>query len=200
MEDAETIGTAPAHYFIRANGETVHGNPASPLYVPGEPPGNATPTFNYVDYCLRHGIARIGWPDVGDLRHVPAKVGALLTAYDFNDDERVGPRVRRYLREFLAIRKGSVVLLPDPRVRARLFLGDVVDGYDYRHEVPEHPYECAHRVRVAWDVDAAGVPVPYDAEDLGISIRGRFWPLAFHTLDAGSHADIIGSIRRARGR
>jgi hypothetical protein len=151
-----------------------------------------------VPYCLTHGIARIGWPDVGDLRHVPRKVGAAVDCYDF-DSRRVGPHVRKYLLAFRDITVGSVVLLPDRDRPGVLFIGEVTRGYDYSYDPPRHPYECAHRVGVAWD-RRDGQAVEYRADDLHIGIRGGFWTRAFHRIDAAQKRDLIERIEARRRR
>jgi len=183
------------HYFVRANGDTVHNNPGDcGAYVPGEPPVYPTTRYNYVHFCLEHGIARIGWPDTGDLR-MSAKYGALAKAYDL---ATVHQRVRRYLAGFRKIAVGDVIVMPVP-AKPCVHVGDVVEPYHYLHNTPTQPYECAHRVSVEWDADHEGAPVMYFAADLSIGTRGGFWVYAFQMIEnANKSAEIIDNIERLR--
>ena len=181
-----------AYYFIRVNGESIHCDPRMPqCYVPSEP---RPAYYNYVQYCLRHGLIRIGWPDIGDLRG-PPKTGALGRCYDLST---INPHERRYLEQFADIGRGSVILMPDKDRPGALYVGEVTGSYDYFHQPPEHPYECAHRMGVRWD-RRDGRIVEYRASDFGINIRGGFWMRAFHRLDAKQKAEVLRKIDAARG-
>jgi len=168
------------HYFVRVNGNSGHNDPGKPeSYVPGEPPIFPARRFNYVDYCLRENIVRIGWPDTGDLGASP-KTGALVRAYDLGS---LRPHVKGYLAEFREIAPGSVVLMPNPDVRGEVYIGTVTRPYWYFHDVPDHPYECSHRVGVRWDCETTGSARKYQAESLGLGIRGGFWARGFQVLE-----------------
>jgi hypothetical protein len=186
-----------AYYFIRANGETIHSDSSRPdCFVEGEPTAtHGNPHYNAVPYCLENNIARIGWPDTGDLRHVPAKVGALKACYDF---QLLKPHYQEYLLGFRDIAIGSGVLMPDRDRPGVLYSGNVISGYDYFYQLPEHPYECAHRIGASWDHQDLA-PVEYDAvRDFGLGIRGGFWTRAFHRIDRTQKADLIRRINDAR--
>ena len=184
------------YYFIRANGHTKHNDPAKPdCHVPGEPPAYPDTTFNYVDYCLGYDVIRIGWPGTGDLRHAP-DVPESTACYGTLPD-----RARAYLRAFKGIAVGSAVLMPDRRHPGVVFAGDVTLPYSYFHEVPSHPFECAHRVGVRWDRDPeTAMPAEYRAEDLGMSARGGWWLWAFHHLTSEKHGELVRRINHERAR
>jgi hypothetical protein len=191
---AKVIG---AYYFVRANGDTLHSDGRRPeCFVAGEPVTAGKAYFSHVDYCLRHGIARVGWPDTGDLRQLPRKIGALCRCYDFSSIE---PHERQYLLAFLDIAVGSVVLMPDKDRPGTLYIGNVIKPYEYFHHPPQHPYECAHRVGVDWDRNVDGF-LEYRAAELGLGIRGGFWARAFHRIDASQKASLIERIVQVRGR
>jgi|SRR5437868_13306758 len=182
------------YYFVRANGRTVHNNPRkSDCYRPGEPPAYPEVAYNYVDYCLRLDLVRMGWPAVGDLRYVDDFPESLPCYGALN------PRVREHLKGFRAMPVGTGVLMPDKRHPGALYAGNVNLPYGYFHEPPDHPFECAHRVGVRWDLDPEShVPVEYHAEEFGISARGGWWLWAFHHLAGEKHADLIQRINRQR--
>ena len=183
------------YYFVRPNGGTSHNDPSQPqCYVPGEPPTKPGGKVNYFEFCLKHGIARIGWPDTGDLRHAD-KRGALSQCYDI---QTIKPLHRGYLEQFQKIAVGSVILLPDRDHPGILCLGDVTEGYYYFHEVPDEPYECAHRVKVRWDRNSDGV-VKYQAKKLGIDAPRGFWRRAFHQINLTQKPELIERIDAARG-
>lgn len=72
------------HYFLRVNGDTLHNNPnRSNYYVPGELPHYPATYFNYLGFCFERNIARIGWPDTGDLNAL-SKTGALAQGYSLD--------------------------------------------------------------------------------------------------------------------
>ena len=187
---------ASEYYFIRANGRTAHNDPAKPdCHVPGEPPAFPQTSFNHVDYCLGYDVVRIGWPGAGDLRR----------AEDVPESTRcygsLPNRVREYLRAFRAIRVGSGVLMPDNRRPAVVYAGDVTLPYSYFHELPTHPFECAHRVGVRWDRDpASGLAVEYRAEELDMSSRGGWWLWPFHHLTGERHGELLRRINDQRSR
>ncbi len=195
-----TDDVTPTPFFCRVNGDTAHNNPNNPrLYVPGEPPEWDETYFDYRDLCFRLGIVRIGWPGTGDLRAWDGEEGSLPWPYPRAERTRVA----RYLAAFAATRPRSLALVPDKAEPGVLYIGRVLRGYEYRHETPAEPYECAHRVRVEWDRGPDGVPRRFMADALGISIRGGFWRRAFHVLgdsEAGRLAiPRIHQHRRAAG-
>jgi hypothetical protein len=185
-----------AYYFVRPNGaKMLHNDPAVPhCYVPGEPPAYPKRSYNYLAFCLQHGIARIGWPDTGDLA-AGDKSGALATCYSL---DTIRPYQRKYLLQFRDIAVGSVVLSPDKEAPGDLCMGEVTKRYHYYHSVPEHPYECAHRIGVKWDRGRDGQPVRYTAAELGIVVPGGFWRRAFHRIDVTQKAGLIRRIETVR--
>lgn len=186
------------HYFLRVNGETEHNDPGDPLnYVPGEPPRFPRTHFNYLGLCLERSFVRTGWPDTGDLS-AQSKTGALARGYGV---DVLQPYVQAYLRTFSRIDVGSTIIVPDKARSGDLYICEVVRPYHYFHDVPDEPYECAHRLGVRWDRDAGGHPIRYRAEQLNISTSG-FWRRAFHVMDNSvSGRATIQSIeaRRAAG-
>jgi hypothetical protein len=185
------------YYFVRVNGRTVHNNPAKvDCYVPGETPAFPQVAYNYVDYCLRLDLVRVGWPAVGDLRAIPEGADVPETNPCYG---RLNERVREHLRGFRAMAVGAGVLMPDRRRPGALYAGDVNLPYGYFHQPPDHPFECAHRVGVRWDLDpATAVPVEYLAEDFGMPSRGGWWLWAFHHLTKEKHGELIERINRQR--
>ena len=176
------------YYFIRVNGKTTHNNPNCPIsYVEGEPLKFPNTYFNYLAYCLENNVIRIGWPDVGDLV-TGGKKGALASGYDLASLKK---HVQAYLAAFREIRVGDVVITTDKDLTGHIYIGTVTKPYCYFHSPPNHPYECAHRVGVAWDRDSDGHPQIYHACDLSIPIRGGFWTRAFRILDNSSLASVI---------
>ena len=189
--------TAPAeYYFVRVNGRTVHNNPDKPdCFVRGEPPAYPETAYDYVEYCLRYDLVRVGWPGTGDLRK-GADVPEGTACYGKFTD-----RVRDHLRTFKAIPAGTGVLMPDKRHRGVLYAGDATLPYGYFHELPNHPFECAHRVGVRWDLDpATSRPVQYRAEAFGVSSRGGWWLWALHHLTAERHGELVTRINAERTR
>ena len=104
---------------------------------------------------------------------------------------------RRYVRSFRYIEPGDGVLMPDKDRPGVLFVGDVTSPYTYFHDVPRHPYECSHRAGVEWD-RSNGVPIEYDADDFGISIRGGWWLWAYHRLDERRYEELVQLINECR--
>lgn len=168
-------------YSVRVNGKTLHNNPNEPdSYVPNEPPIFPVTLFNYVGFCLREEVIRIGWPDTGDLNK-PSKTGALAKRYSLDS---VKPYIQEYLLTFRDISVGSVILMPNTDKKGDFYMGEVTKPYHYRHNVPTEPYECAHRLGVEWDRDADGKHKIYHAAAFGIETRGGgFWRRAFQALD-----------------
>lgn len=166
------------YYFVRVNGKTLHNNPSLPdSYVPGEPPVYPTKKFNYLEFCFKHDIVRIGWPDTGDLSANGAN--RLGKGYDYNT---MKPYKRVYVQKFSQIPVGSVILVPDIDNSGDIYIATVTRAYWYHHDVPTEPYECAHRVGVEWDRDSHGNPRLYRAEQLNIRTVG-FWRYAFQILN-----------------
>jgi hypothetical protein len=184
------------HYFIRVNGESSHNNPDEPeFYVKGEPPVHPDREFDYLSRCLKDSFVRIGWPDTGDLRSKP-KTGALAQGYSIAD---VCKHVREYLLTFVRIQPGSVVMVPDKARSGDVYLAEVTEPYEYVHAPPSHPYECAHRLGVSWDRDAAGKPICYLATAFGISNRGALWRRGFAVLEDWQEGRLaIPLIRKVR--
>jgi hypothetical protein len=56
-----------AVWFARSNGDTLHNEPGSPRFMPGEEPTFPNKTFDYREECLRDGFIRVGWPAAGSL-------------------------------------------------------------------------------------------------------------------------------------
>ena len=183
------------YYFVRVNGRTAHNNPARPAcYVAGEPPAFPQTKYDYAEYCLRYDLVRVGWPGAGDLRKGDDVPEAAPCYGTFSD------RVRDHLRAFRSIPVGAGVLMPDKRYPGVLYAGDAKLPYGYFHEPPDHPFECAHRVGVRWDLDpATSEPVRYTAEQFGFSSRGGWWLWALHHLTSERHAAIVERINAARG-
>lgn len=182
------------YHFVRANGATGHNDPSKPnCYVKGEPPRWPSKFFNYAGYCLANGLIRIGWPGTGDLREVP-DVPTRTPCYAVLTD-----KIRGYLRKFRDAETGSGVLMPDKERAGVLFVGTVTTPYHYFHDVPRHPYECAHRLGVEWD-RRGGVPVEYHADDFGVSIRGGWWMWAYHKLHAERYETLVRRIEARRAQ
>jgi len=183
---------ANTYHFVRVNGDTGHNNPAQPqCYVKNEPPQWPERFFNYADYCFTNNIIRIGWPGTGDLAQ-QADVPIRTPCYDPFKEKH-----RRYLQNFRDMERGDGVLMPDKSRPGVLFAGEVTTGYSYFHDVPRHPFECAHRVGVRWDRHN-GVPVEYTAEEFGFGISGGWWLWAYHKLTAPRHEALIDRINRRR--
>src|SRR4051812_7955233 len=147
-----------ATWFVRSNGETLHNNPSTPLFVAGEPPTFPNRTFDHRETCLREGFVRVGWPATGDLR---------LPDWTQQASQTYGPywgsRYARYLEQFLEIRTGDIVVMPSGLGRFSVHIGSVVirepssrrirtvrprlPAYSYHYDVSCHQwFETAHRV------------------------------------------------------
>jgi len=150
------------NWFIRSNGETLHNNPETVDYVPGEPPEYPLKEFNYRLKCLEDGFARYGFPNTGDLTlKQPTRLAPL--GYSFQDIET---RYKTYLRKFLSIEAGDIILIPADQDSGEVHLGIALtvdrkkvvpyinprpSAYFYYHNIEQHDwYECAHRVNVQW--------------------------------------------------
>lgn len=183
------------YYFIRANGNTAHNNPAAAdCYMPGEQPRYPDTFFNGIGYCLRHNIIRIGWPNVGDLRSANPR-GPLPSCY-YHDLESLGshnPDHRRYLETFIQIQKGSVVLVPDA-VSSQVYVATVAEPYDYMYDPPTHPFEHAHRYPAEWDRTGTGEYAVYHKDALRLR---AYWPKAFSRI---LNPATIAIIEAARGQ
>ena len=177
-----------AYFFIRANGNTAHNNPAKPqCYVKGEPPHWPETFFNYADLCLSRRFIRIGWPATGDLRpfqQIPHRTPCY----------RLKPNIRSYLDQFRSIRPGSIVLMPDKDRPGVLYIGETTSTYYYSSDMP---YECAHRLDMEWDRRDRQF-VEYDTRVLRIPIRGGFWTRAFQDLSRCEDKGLIARIDAAR--
>jgi len=183
-----------SYYFVRVAGKTGHNNPNEPdAYVQNEPPTYPKAYYNYYEYCLKNGVIRIGWPDVGDLTK-GGRIGALAHTYSL---ESIKPHIKRYLLDFSHIPLKSIVLMPNKDIPGNLYIGEVCGPYRYYHDVPRVPYECAHRLDVKWDKDTNGYPRLYHADDLNIGIVGGWWLRAFHEI---TDSKITDAIDKARGK
>lgn len=176
-----------AVYFIRSNGESSHCPPCEPkCFVP-----NATPDgkskFELSEYCIAQSIARIGWPDSGNLRYVPEKVGALAQCYAF---DTLKPIHRKYLLAFRDIAPGDLIITPHSAVKHHAFLGRVTRGYHY--EPVNGYYEAAHRVSVDWLMNGPeGLAIPF--EPLKLAEKGFPVIKAFAEL-TGDKADAAAEV------
>ena len=184
------------YFFVRVNGDTAHNDPSEPkCYVKGEPPHFPATYFNYYQYCLDNNIVRIGWPDVGDII-AGNKTKALKNCYDMNN---IPTHIKDYLSSFSKIPLKSNILMPNKDHPGELYLGEVIKTYLYYHNVPQHPYECSHRVGVKWDHDINGNPIIYRASQLGINIIGGWWRRAFYEIRDITLMSNIDNARRSNG-
>jgi hypothetical protein len=181
-----------SYYFVRVAGLTGHNNPNdASSFVENEPPAFPDKKYNYYEYCLKNNFVRIGWPDVGDLKK-GGKSGALAQAYSL---DTLKPHIQKYLLDFSHISLGDIILMPDKGTPGHLYIGEVVGPYEYYHDIPRAPYECAHRLAVNWDKDDSGGPRLYLASNLKIGIVGGWWLRAFHEIKA---SEMIKEIDCAR--
>lgn len=149
-------------WFVRSNGETMHNNPNTVDYIPGEPPEYPKREFNYREKCLKQGFARYGWPNTGDLTiENPIRLAPL--SYSFQDIDK---RYQTYLFKFSSIKAGDLILIPADEDYGDVHLGIAltIDGkkvapyieprpnaYFYYHNISEGDwYDCAHRINVLW--------------------------------------------------
>ena len=181
-----------SYYFIRVAGKTGHNNPDDPeTYISKEPPEYPKTSFNYYKYCLENNFVRIGWPDVGNLKKGD-KIGALSNGYSL---ESLKPHIKKYLLDFSHIPLKSTILMPNKDIPGNLYVGEVIGSYEYFYDIPEAPYECAHRLAVNWDKDSSGAPKLYNAADMNIGIIGGWWLRAFYEI---SNSTITNEIDKAR--
>jgi hypothetical protein len=180
-------------WFVRSNGETGHNNPASKLYVRGEPPTFPERHFNYKQECIEGEFARIGWPAAGDLRRSDWRVRA-RNAY------APGPSELHlsYLQQFSKIRVGDLVLIPADREKFNVRLGlvqpnpctdaapNVEYPYYYHYDIASGDwYENAHRVPVLWLQHLVSVPA-----------LGGLWRKAFGRVAQG-RSEIVRLAKQA---
>lgn len=162
-------------WFTTSDGFTKHNNPNSPDYVPGEPPKD--PNNSRIDYreeCIAKGIARVGWPNTGDLRKDRLGEGRLaVNGYSFS--EGISDEIRRYLTQFSSILAGDFIIIPANQEAEDVHIGMVITpdkkvekpninprtpAYYYFHDIPNGDlYELSHRVNVIWAKDEIGEPV-----------------------------------------
>ena len=179
-------------YFIRVNGHTRHNDPNDQdCFVPGEPPEYPITFFNYYNKCLEGRFVRIGWPDVGDLRMADG-AGAVANCYNWHD---IPQHIGGYLDGFLNIPVRSTVLMPNKDNPGELAIGTTTSEYYFVHDVPNDPYECAHRIDVQWNINEQGNPIQYQANELGINIRGGWWRRAFHHIGDDNAIDCVRAAR-----
>jgi len=171
-------------WFIRSNGETLHNNPGTKLFVPGEPPRFPNRKFNYRLECLEGGFARVGWPAAGDLR-IPGWRTRGRDAYGMEFTSRyIG-----YLEGFLAIRAGDIVLIPADRSKYDVHVGVVGTSIDegrfscpyfYRYEATRGDvFENAHRMPVSWARKSSG-----EWTSVNVSGLGGLWLQGFARLES----------------
>ncbi len=175
-------------WFVRSNCTPVHNDPLNrpEEYVPGEP--HLKKKANYKTTCLRDGFSRIGWPNTGPLRPGFDSDRLAPNGYTF---ESIDPSYQNYLMQFASIVTGDLVLMPSGNQKNEVYkvhIGVVVlrnrttrevtsttpglPAYYYFHDIPNQPYECAHRVDVAWGKNLDG--------SFGVChIDGFNWRLAF---------------------
>ena len=165
-----------SYYFIRVNIDTIHNNPNMPeAYVVNEPPKFPETKYNYAKFCLKNNIIRIGWPDVGDIIK-GNKVGALANAYSL---DTLKTSIQKALIKFSKIQLGDIILMPDKDISGNLYMGVVYKTYEYYHNIPSDPYDCAHRLGVIWDLQSDGEPFIYSAKSMDISTLGGWWRSPF---------------------
>ncbi len=160
-------------WFTTSDGNTLHNNPNTENYVAGEPPMN--PNISRIDYrkeCIQKGIARVGWPNTGDLRSDRFGESRLAPrGYSFKS---ITDEQQRYLREFSSILAGDLIVIPANEEASDVHVGLVItptkkiempymeprsSAYYYFHDIPNGDYyELAHRVNVIWAKDEFGDP------------------------------------------
>ena len=177
------------YYFVRANGSSCHNDPKNiSCYIAGEPGGNS---FDYFQYCLNNNIARIGWPAVGSLSKKNDK-NAIPSCYSFDTLEG---HVKEYLNDFQAIARNDIIIMPTKKGSSAVHIGQVNRCYHYEYDIPDKPYECAHRIGVYWDKNSSGTPVIYSLSSLGINNQGGWWIKAFSKIESDNTIKIINSLR-----
>lgn len=179
------------YYFVRVNGSSCHnkaGNKA--CYIAGEPKGEM---FDYFQYCLDNNIVRIGWPAVGDLTK-QNDINAISDCYNF---DTLDEHVKEYLYDFKAISRNDIIIMPSKKGTSEVYIGEVNRRYHYEYNIPEKPFECAHRLGVFWDRDSHGDIITYKLSDLGINNQGGWWIKAFSKVESEI---TIKNIELARGK
>ena len=166
--------------------------------------GNPDMFFSYYKRCLREGFVRIGWPSVGDL-HARDGRDAFSQGYNWHT---IQPYQREYLLDFLNIRPGSIILMPDKKRPGVLAIGATAGCYYFTEEGPHecdirhhcsHPYECAHRINVQWDTDRHGDFIEYNAEeDFRIIPGNGFWRYAYWHLRDRKVTERIQAVRQRK--
>lgn len=158
-------------WFTTSDGYTKHNNPNTVDFVPGEPPKDPNnPRIDYRIECIQKGIARVGWPNTGDLRANNFGNGRLAPkGYSF---ETITEEQRRYLIEFSSILAGDLIIIPANEDPGDVHVGLVItpdkkieipfknrrtSAYYYFHDIDNGDfYELAHRVNVIWAKDEDG--------------------------------------------
>jgi hypothetical protein len=180
-------------WFTRWNGDTAHNNPATHLYVRGEPPNYPETRFNYRKACLADRFARHGAPAAGDLRELGWRTRAR---------EAYGEAVNlTQLEQFASIRPGDLIVIPAERAHYDVHLGLVTSprrfptrkgAYYYHFDIAAGDwYENSHRVDVDWKRTAAG-----DFAVLGLPSLGGLWRRAFGPILQG-HEELLLAATRA---
>lgn len=164
------------YYFVRVNGQSFHSNPVkTECFVEAELASAKRSGYsNYLEYCLKNNILRMGWPDVGDLR-TKDRAGAKSNCYTL---ESLDGQIRQYLLGFSSIQPGSLVAVPDKDKPGDMYLCEVTKPYWYE---TEGPYECSHRLGVNWVRHDGGHPVVFTASQLGIPMGG-WWLRAYKEI------------------
>ena len=103
--------------------------------------------------------------------------------------------IGRLIHGFLNIPVGSTVLMPNKANPGELAIGTTTSEYYFIHDVPNDPYECAHRIDVQWNINEQGNPIQYHANELGINIRGGWWRRAFHHIGDDNVIDCVRATR-----
>jgi hypothetical protein len=158
-------------WFTTSDGNTLHNNPTTIDYVPGELPKFPLTLINYREECLVKGFARAGWPNTGDLR--PECLGNGRLAPEGYSLPSLLPATQTMLQNFASIRAGDLIIIPADEgymvhigivlTRERKVISptvvDRVFAYYYFHNIAAGDfYECAHRVNVIWATDKNGEP------------------------------------------
>lgn len=182
-------------WFARANGETLHNNQSTALYVQGEPPRYPEVEFDHTAICLREGFARIGWPASGDLREAGWQERA-VAAYG----PRADANALRYLQQFASIRVGDLMVLPAGKTIGHCHIGlvepapcdeDSKIAYFYYYDVAKADwFENAHRVNVRW-AKSGPKATAFDLNDLG----GGVWRRAFASVKSGAEEVVVTANR-----
>jgi len=185
-------------WFTTSHGDTVHNNPETNNYVPGEPPlHTSSRMINYRKECLKKGFARVGWPNTGDLRQDHRGEGRLAPeGYSFSS---ITGTQQNCLENFSKILAGDFIIIPADEEVGNVHLGIVLttdkllippyleprpNAYFYHHNISAGDYyECAHRVNVKWAMDVEG-----DFQRFQISKFGGVWRQPFsHVIQQKDH-------------